>query len=208
MIVVGGGPAGTTAASYLAMKGHSVVLLEREPTTRHRVGESLLPSMMPILEDFGMIDAVEAQGFARKTGGTFVWGKSDEPWDVLFGNNPFLPYPYAYHVDREVFDRMLLENAADKGVSVRQGVTVRAPLMDGDRCVGVRVTDIDGVDKDIRSKFVVDSSGPQAVLGKQLTKRTYDDRMRQVAYYGYFKDVKGPEGHRATHVLIEATKYG
>ena len=62
VIVVGGGPAGSTAATYLAMKGHKVALVEREPGTRHRVGESLLPSMMPILEDFGLIDKVEAQG--------------------------------------------------------------------------------------------------------------------------------------------------
>ena len=77
--VIGGGPAGSTAATYLAMQGHSVLLLEKEPGTRHRVGESLLPSMMPILDDFGLIEEVEALGFQKKTGGTFVWGKSREP---------------------------------------------------------------------------------------------------------------------------------
>jgi len=208
VIVVGGGPAGSTAATYLAMKGHAVALVEREPGTRHRVGESLLPSMMPILEDFGLIEKVEAQGFARKTGGTFVWGKSDEPWDVLFGNNPFLPYPYAYHVDREVFDGIMLDNAGETGVHVLQGVTVRAPVKDGDRVVGVRLVDTDGEEREVACRYVVDASGPKAVLGRQLTERTYDDKMRQVAYYGYYKNVKGPEGHRATHVLIEANKYG
>ena len=84
VVVIGGGPAGATAATYLAMQGHSVLLLERESGPRHRVGESLLPSMMPILEDFGLIEEVEALGFKRKTGGTFIWGKSREPWDVLF----------------------------------------------------------------------------------------------------------------------------
>ena len=207
-IIVGGGPAGTTAATYLAMQGHTVALIEREPGPRHRVGESLLPSMMPILEDFGMLAKVEQQGFARKTGGTFIWGRSDEPWDVLFGNNPFLPYPYAYHVDREVFDDLLLENARESGVHVVQGVNVKAPVRDGDRVIGVRLVDSDGEERVVHARNVVDCSGPQAVLGKQLTKREYDDRMRQVAYYSYFEDVEGPKGHRANHVLIEATKYG
>ena len=208
VIIVGGGPAGTTAATYLAMRGHRVALLEREPGPRHRVGESLLPSMMPILEDFGLLEKVEQQGFARKTGGTFIWGRSEEPWDVLFGNNPFLPYPYAYHVDREVFDDLLLDNARESGVYVVQGVTVRGPVQDDERVIGVRIVDTDAEERIIQARYVVDCSGPQAVLGKQLTSREYDERMRQVAYYGYFEGVAGPQGHRANHVLIEANPYG
>jgi halogenation protein CepH len=210
IIVIGGGPAGSTAAAYLAMQGHSVLLLERESGPRHRVGESLLPSMMPILEDFGLLEEVEALGFKRKTGGTFIWGKSREPWDVLFSNNPFLPYPYAYHVDREVFDDLLLQHAQRRGVVVRQSVTVTGPILNGDRVVGVRCLDgqAEGVERTIFSRFVVDASGPVAVLGKQLTHREYDDTMRQVAFYGYYENVKGPEGHREGHVLIESNPYG
>jgi halogenation protein CepH len=210
IIVVGGGPAGSTVAAYLAMQGHSVLLLERESGPRHRVGESLLPSMMPILEDFGLLEEVEALGFKRKTGGTFIWGKSREPWDVLFSNNPFLPYPYAYHVDREVFDDLLLKHAQRRGVFVRQNVTVSAPIMEGERVVGVRCLDTgDGnVEREVRSRFVVDASGPVAILGKQLTHRNYDDTMRQVAFYGYYDNVKGPQGHREGHVLIESNPWG
>ncbi|MEC8424388.1 MAG: NAD(P)/FAD-dependent oxidoreductase, partial [Myxococcota bacterium] len=160
------------------------------------------------LEDFGLIDKVEQQGFARKTGGTFVWGRSQEPWDVLFGTNPFLPYPYAYHVDREVFDDLLLQNARESGVHVVQGVNVQAPTQDGARVTGVRLVDTDGEERTVRARYVVDCSGPKAVLGRQLTHREYDRKMRQVAYYGYYDNVTGPEGHRATHVLIEANKYG
>ena len=207
--VIGGGPAGTTAATYLAMQGHSVLLVEKEPGTRHRVGESLLPSMMPILDDFGLIEEVEALGFQKKTGGTFVWGKSREPWDVLFSNNPFLPYPHAYHVDREVFDALLLKNAQKKGVRVRQGVSVSGPIMEGDRVVGVECDDRStGESQQIRAKFVVDASGPAAVLGKKLTTRDYDETMRQVAFYTYFRGVKGPQGHREGHVLIESNPWG
>jgi len=210
VLVIGGGPAGSTVATYLAMQGHSVLLLEKESGPRHRVGESLLPSMMPILEDFGLLEEVEALGFKRKTGGTFIWGKSREPWDVLFSNNPFLPYPYAYHVDREVFDDLLLRHAQKRGVVVRQNVTVTAPILEGERVVGVRCLDggSGGLEREVRARFVVDASGPVAVLGKELTHREYDDTMRQVAFYGYYENVKGPEGHREGHVLIESNPYG
>ncbi len=208
VIVIGGGPAGSTCAAYLAMRGHTVCLMDREPGTRHRVGESLLPSMMPILDDFGLIDEVEAQGFAKKTGGTFVWGKSREPWDVLFSNNPFLPYPYAYHVDREIFDDLLLRHAQRRGVDVRRGWKVDAPVLEGERVTGVRVTPQGGSSTTVSARFVVDASGPDSVLGKQVTERLYDERMRQVAFYRYYEGTKGPEGHRAGHVLIESNPWG
>jgi flavin-dependent dehydrogenase len=210
VVVIGGGPAGSTAATYLAMRGHKVLLLERESGPRHRVGESLLPSMMPILDDFGLIEEVEALGFQRKTGGTFIWGKSREPWDVLFSNNPFLPYPYAYHVDREVFDALLLDHAQRRGVVVCQGVTVTAPIMDGERVVGVRCTDkkAGGQEREVRGRFVVDASGPVAVLGKELTHRIYDETMRQVAFYAYYESVEGPKGYRKGHVFIESNPWG
>ena len=167
VLVIGGGLAGSTAAAYCAMQGHKTLVLERETGPRHRVGESLLPSMMPILEDFGMIEEVEAMGFRHKTGGTFIWGKTDEPWDVLFSNNPFLPYPYAFHVDRAVFDDMLLQNAKRKGAQVEQGINVTGPVLDGERVVGVRFqAEKKGPEFEVRSRYVLDSSGPDAVLAK------------------------------------------
>ncbi len=209
VIVVGGGLAGSTAAAYLAMYGHRVWLLEKETGPRHRVGESLLPSMMPILEDFGLIDQVEALGFRHKTGGTFIWGKSREPWDVLFSNNPFLPYPYAYHVDRAVFDDLLLQHARSRGVEVRQGVTVLGPVLEGERVVGVRCKDQrDDSEHEVQARMVLDASGPSAVLGKQVTERHYDEQMRQVAFFTYYDDVVGPKGVREGHVLIESNPWG
>ncbi len=206
VIVIGGGPAGTTAATYLAMRGHDVLLLEKETGPRHRIGESLLPSMMPILDDFGLVERVEALGFPRKTGGTFVWGKSREPWDVLFGNNPFLPFPHAYHVDRAVFDEVLLDHAKTTGVRVRRGEAAAGPLVGDDgRVAGVKIA---GSGEEVRARFVVDASGPSAVLGKKLTTRLYDEKMRQVAFYRYYRDVEGPKGVREGHVLIETNPWG
>ena len=164
VIVIGGGPAGATAATYLTMDQRRVLLLEKAHFPRHVVGESLLPSMMPILEDFGLLETVEALNFPNKTGGTFIWGKSDEPWDVFFSNNPFLPFPYAYHVDRAVFDDMLLSHAKDVGATVVEGVEVTGPLQDAEgRICGVTWVDESGERHESRAPFVVDASGRAAV---------------------------------------------
>lgn len=209
VIVVGGGPGGATAAGYLTRMGRKTLLLEKEDGPRHRVGESLLPSMMPILDDFGLIDEVEACGFPHKTGGTFVWGKSREPWDVLFSNNPFLPYPYAYHVDRAVFDEILVRDAVRNGVTLRRGFAVRHPLKDETgRVVGVSGADRDGTRHEFHARFVIDATGVDAVLARKLTNRQYDERMKQVAFYTYYKDVDGPKGVREGHVLIETNPWG
>lgn len=208
-LVIGGGPAGSTAAAYLAMLGHRVTLLEQERFPRYRVGESLLPSMMPVLQDFGLLEEIEALGFPRKTGGSFVWGRTREMWDVLFTNNPFLPFPYAYHVERSVFDRMLLDHARRRGVEVLEDARVTEPVLDGDRVVGVRYEDAAGATHALHGRFVVDASGPAAVLGRRLTKRSYDDRMRQVAFYSYYRGVKGATvKHREGHVIIVSCPKG
>jgi FAD-dependent halogenase len=212
VVIVGGGPAGATCATYLSKLGKKVIVLEKEIFPRHCVGESLLPSMMPILDDFGLLDAVEACGFPKKTGGTFIWGKNDEPWDVFFSNNPFLPYPYAYHVDRAVFDKLLLDHAISEGADVRIKADVKEVLRDGDspdaRVTGVVYIDSNGEKHTVNARFVVDASGRPSVIGRQVTNREYDDKMRQVAFYTYYKDVQGPEELREGHVIIESCRWG
>lgn len=208
-IVVGGGPGGATCAAYMARQGHRTLVLEKEQFPRYRIGESLLPSMMPLLDDFGLIEEIEACGFPRKTGGTFIWGASAEPWDVLFGENPFLPYPYSYHVERSIFDRIMLRNAADQGATVRQGVTVDAPLTDAaGRVTGVRVTTEDGSAEELAATFVVDASGPASVIGRQVATRHYDDRMKQVAFYRYYENTRGPQNFREGHVIVVSCPKG
>lgn len=208
VVIVGGGPAGATAAGYLARLGHRVLVLEKERFPRRRVGESLLPSMMPVLVDFGLIEEVERHGFPVKTGGTFVWGRSREPWDVYFKNNPFLPHTYAYHVDRAVFDRILLDHAAARGAEVIHGAKVEAPIVEGGRVRGVEWIDEAGRRTRSSARWTIDASGPAAVLARSLTRRSYDEKMRQVAFYSYFRSVTGPKGERAGHVLIESNPWG
>ena len=130
VIVIGGGPGGSAAATMLARQGWQVVLLERERFPRDHVGESLLPASIPILEELGVLPAVEAQGFLRKWGATMVWGRDREPWSWFFGETN-RRYPHSYQVWRPLFDQLLLDNAADNGVEIRQGCRVIEVQFDG-----------------------------------------------------------------------------
>ena len=209
VVVVGGGPAGSTTATYLAMKGYHVAVFDKEKHPRYRVGESLLPSMMPILEDFGLLETIESLGFPKKTGGTFVWGKDEEPWDVLFGENPFLPFPHAYHVERSIYDKVLLDHSAAVGVSVFEDHPVVGPIQDeAGRVVGVEYGTSDGETHRVHAKWVVDASGSASVIGRKMTHREYDEKMRQVAFYTYYEDTLGPQNFREGHVIVTSCKKG
>jgi halogenation protein CepH len=86
--VVGGGPAGATAASLLARAGRRVLVLERERFPRYHIGESLLSATLPILAHVGVLPDVERHGFIRKPGGTFQWGSNTAPWSFWFREDP------------------------------------------------------------------------------------------------------------------------
>src|SRR6185369_1838104 len=139
LIVLGGGPAGSSLATFVAMQGHRVLLLERESFPRHQIGESLLPATVhgicPLL---GVSEQIATAGFPRKRGGTFRWGKNPEPWTFTFAKRDNDPRGYAYQVERSKFDLILLDNARAKGVDVRERHAVNDLLMEDGRVVGVR----------------------------------------------------------------------
>ncbi|RKT55464.1 halogenation protein CepH [Saccharothrix australiensis] len=191
VVVVGGGPAGSTVATLVARRGHSVALLEKERFPRHRIGESLLPATVHgVCRLLEVSDEVARAGFVVKRGGTFRWGAAKDPWNFLFAVSPRLagPTSFAYQVDRMRFDEILLRNAARHGVDVREECPVGAVLRDGDgRVAGVRCTDRDGVTRTVRARYVVDASGSTGRLWTAVgAPRHYSDFFKNIAVFGYF----------------------
>ena len=123
----------------LARQGWQVLLLERERFPRDHIGESLLPASIPVLEELGVLPAVQEAGFLRKWGATMVWGTDKTPWSWYFRETN-QRYPHSYQVWRPQFDQLLLHNSRAHGVEVREGHQVVDVLFEDGRACGVRYT--------------------------------------------------------------------
>src|SRR5687767_13030353 len=143
-IVIGGGPSGSTTAALLAEYGHKVLLLEREPMPRYHIGESLIPYTWFTLNRLGLVEKMRQSANPKKYSVQFVsiTGKVSQPF--YFFQTIQHECSVTWQVVRSEFDKMLLDNAREKGAEIRQGVSVRDVLMEGARVVGVRCDEKDG----------------------------------------------------------------
>ena len=210
IIVIGGGPAGSCVSTLLARRGYSVALLERDRFPRDHVGESLLPASIPILQDLGVLDAVEKAGFVRKRGATMVWGSDPEPWSWYFSETN-VSNPHSYQVWRPEFDQILLDNARRNGVRVLEGRQATGITLDSTgRAVGVRHRPADGSggDTETIAAWVVDASGQGGVVSRQLGLREWDDFFRNLAVYGYFAGGRRLEPPDEGNIFIESQADG
>ncbi|SFS90693.1 FAD-dependent oxidoreductase [Saccharopolyspora flava] len=191
VLVAGGGPGGASAATFVAMQGHRVLLLEKEEFPRYQIGESLLPSTVHgICRLLGVADQVHEAGFVRKRGGTFAWGSGSEPWSFDFAlSEKFAgPTSFAYQVERAKFDQLLLDNARSKGVEVRERCAVSEAVEEDGRVCGVRYTDADGVERTARARYVVDATGNSSRLQRAVGgERRYSEHFQNLALFGYFE---------------------
>ncbi|WP_370948122.1 tryptophan 7-halogenase [Amycolatopsis sp. cg5] len=190
VIVVGGGPGGSTVAALTALDGHRVLLLDKESFPRYQIGESLLPATIHgVCALLGLRDEILGAGFVRKRGGTFQWGASPEPWTFSFAASDRMagPTSYAFQVERTRFDKLLLDNARRLGVEVREGHRVFGTVKTGGRVNGVRYVDDTGHERLSTARFVVDASGHGSRIHNDAGgRREYSPFFRNLALFGYF----------------------
>lgn len=191
ILVIGGGPGGSTAAAMLAREGFDVTLLERDAFPRYHIGESLLPSVLDFLDISGAREKVEAYGFQRKPGGHIEWGS--QQWELYF-NELSGNHTYSFQVIRSEFDKLLLDHAESVGVKVLQPVEVQKIHFDDaakPRPYAATVARVGESDKrwEIGFDYLVDASGRTGIMANRyLRNREYHDAFKNVAVWGYWEN--------------------
>ncbi|MCC6187926.1 MAG: tryptophan 7-halogenase [Anaerolineales bacterium] len=211
VLVVGGGPGGSTAATLLARLGHDVTLLEQSHFPRYHIGESLLPTILDVIDLLGAREKLETCGFTRKRGAYLEWGP--ETWGLNFGELSGNS-TYAFQVVRSEFDHFLLEHAKSQGVRVFEGVEAEEILFDGERprrvqwrrgpqdgqaaagSNGNRASSINAAGAgeaergEISFDYLIDASGRNSLMANRyLRNRRFHKVFQNVAVWGYWKNV-------------------
>ncbi len=218
VVVIGGGPAGATVSTLIAQRGQRVVLFERDKFPRFHIGESLIPETYWVLERLNMLPKMKASAFVKKYSVQFVNAAGKESAPFYFHDNKPHECSQTWQVVRSEFDKMMLDNAREQGVDVRQPARVLEVLFDGEgadadasrRAVGVRVQHPDGSQEDVYAKVVVDAGGQSAMLMNRFKLRQWDPVLNKGAIWTYWKgayrDTGRDEG--ATVVIQTANKQG
>ncbi len=205
--VIGGGPAGSTAATLLAKRGYKVIALEKAHHPRFHIGESLLPMNLPVFERLGVLDKVRALG-VFKPGADFEadndTGYNTFAFSRAIGNSP----PHAYQVWRQDFDKMLYDHARDCGADAREGHEVIKIDQPGPRDTRLEVRTDAGRTYGIQARYLVDASGRDAFLSARKKLRRKNDRHQSAAIFGHFRGAQPRPGEDAGNISIYRFEHG
>ncbi|MBL8301004.1 MAG: tryptophan 7-halogenase [Rhodanobacteraceae bacterium] len=206
VLVVGGGPAGSTTATLLQRRGLKVLQLEKDHHPRFHIGESLLPANMPILEELGVLDEVRGIGML-KLGADFP-EVGDQYRTYHFARSLGKTPPYAFQVKREEYDEVLFRNAQRNGVDAREGVKVdRVELQAGGGCIAQASVET-GEKLTVHARYLVDASGRDTLLGNALKIKVKNTEHQSAAIFAHFKGVTRRPGEEAGNISIYRFDYG
>jgi len=206
VLVVGGGPGGSTVATLLQRQGRRVLQLEKDRHPRFHIGESLLPANLPIFDQLGVMEKVRALG-VLKLGADFPSDGGNYQtfhFRQALGHTP----PHAFQVKREEFDAMLFGHARENGVDAREGVKVERVEVAGVGRVVAHAKDADGQALTIHAKYLVDASGRDTLLGNALKLKRKNDKHQSAAIFSHFRGVERRPGDDAGNISIYNFAHG
>ena len=193
-IIIGGGPAGSTAGALLAEKGRKVLILEKEKFPRYHVGESLMPFCYFTLERLGLVDALNERAYTKKHSVQFVTKDGIMSAPFYFFQHLDHPAATTWQVNRAEFDELMLDNARSKGAEVREETQVVDFIYEGERVVGVTAKTKGGGAYEVRASVTVDASGRDALSQSKRRWRKRDPMLNKIAIWTLFKGAKRDPG--------------
>lgn len=205
LIVIGAGPAGTTAAAIVAETGKRVLILEREKFPRFKIGESLIPATYHTLKRIGMIEKMKASAFPKKYSVQFYsrTGKASRPF-YFYETDPH-ESSQTWQVVRGDFDLLLAENAQEKGAEFRQETSVLEVLFDGDRAYGVRAKRPDGEIVELHATVIADASGQSAFVSRRFKMTKMEPTLKKAAIYTHYRGAIRDSGIDEGATLVIST---
>jgi flavin-dependent dehydrogenase len=207
VLVIGGGPAGSTVAPLLAEKGYKVVLLEKARHPRFHIGESLLPANLPIFDRLGVTDKIASIGMVKNA------AEFNSPWHdhqqrFYFADAWDKSMPSSFQVKRSEFDAILIENAAQRGVDVHQECRVKSVDLSDSNFASVVAEHSDGRQQRWRARFVVDASGRDTFLANKLQIKHRNPRHNSSSVYAHFEGAIRNDGPDEGNIAIFWFEHG
>src|SRR5215468_6547991 len=208
VIVMGGGPAGSSVAGILAREGRQVIVFEKEVFPRHHIGESLMTDTYWTFRRLGILEKLRQSPFVRKYSVQFANSTGKESRPFYFFEAVHHESAVTWQITRAQFDHLLIDHAAEQGAVVHQGVLVKQVLFEGDKAVGVEVEMQDGSREKFFAKVVVDATGQSAMLSNKFRWRVRDPKLKKAVIYSYFKGAHREPDLNGGATLVLRTQSG
>lgn len=209
VIIVGGGPGGSTLASSLAKRGRHALVLEREKFPRFHIGESLLPCSRSVFAALGLDDELDSR-FLRKYGARFLCSQTGRQNTYRFADAYDAAFDYAYQVPRAEFDKVLLDHAKALGAEVREEWEASEVIFDGSRAIGVRARSVHEPSKlvELYAPVIADATGRDTLLASRTRQKAHIPRLDKTAFFSHFRGTFRQQGIDEGNIQIVIFEHG